>query len=126
VNVVDSSAWLEYFADGTNAGFFARAIEAVDELLVPSLSLFEVYKRVLQMRGEDAALQVVAIMQQGRVVELDAGLALGAARLSVARKLPMADSIMLATAHQHGATFWTQDADFAEVPGVRYRPAGKR
>jgi toxin FitB len=126
VNVVDSSAWLEYFADGPNAGFFARAIEAVDELLVPSLSLFEVYKRVLQMRGEDAALQVVAIMQQGLVVELDAGLALGAARLSVARKLPMADSIMLATAQQHGAILWTQDADLAEVPGVRYRPAGKR
>ena len=124
--MVDSSAWLDYFADGGNAGYFARAIETVDELLVPSLSLYEVYKRVLQVRSEDAALQAVAVMQQGRVVELDAVLALGAARLSVARKLPMADSIMLATALLHDAILWTQDADFEGMPGVRYRPAAKR
>jgi predicted nucleic acid-binding protein len=126
VNVVDSSAWLEYFADGPNAGFFARAIETVAELLVPTLCLYEVYKRVLALRGEDAALRIVAIMQQGAVVDLDANLALGAARLATARRLPMADSIILATAHAHDAVLWTQDADFAVVPGVRYRPAGRR
>lgn len=125
MNVVDSSAWLEYFADGPNAGYFARAIETVGELLVPSLCLFEVYKRVLAQRGEDAALQVVAVMQQGTVVDLDAGLVLTAARVSVERRLPLADSIILATARQHDAVLWTQDADFATVPGVRYRP-GRR
>lgn len=125
MNVVDSSAWLEYFADGPNAGYFARAIETVGELLVPTLCLFEVYKRVLAQRGEDAALQVVAVMQQGTVVDLDAGLALTAARVSVERRLPLADSIILATARQHDAVLWTQDADFATVPGVRYRP-GRR
>jgi uncharacterized protein with PIN domain len=72
VNVVDSSGWLEYFADGSNAGFFARAIEATAELLVPTLSLYEVFKRVVQQRGEGAALQAVAVMQQATVVELTA------------------------------------------------------
>jgi predicted nucleic acid-binding protein len=123
MNVVDSSAWLEYFADGPNAGFFARSIEAVADLVVPTLSLYEVYKRVLQQRGEREALQAVAMMQQGQVVDLDATLAISAARLSASSRLPMADSIMLATARQFGATLWTQDADFAELPDVKYRPA---
>jgi predicted nucleic acid-binding protein len=59
-------------------------------------------------------------MQQGRVVPLDEALAMSAAKLSFDLKLPMADSIMLATARQYGAELWTQDADFAAVPGVRY------
>lgn len=126
MNVVDSSAWLEYFADGPNAGFFARAVESVGDLLVPTLCLFEVYKRVMALRGDDAALQVVAVMQQGAVVDLDAGLALVAARTSIETRLPLADSIILATARSRGATLWTQDADFATVPGVRYRAASRR
>ena len=81
MNVVDSSAWLEYFADGPNAGYFAAAVEDVDALLVPSITLLEVFKRVLQQRDEDAALQSVALMQQGRVVDLDGAIALTAARL---------------------------------------------
>jgi predicted nucleic acid-binding protein len=121
VNVVDSSAWLEYLADGPNAGFFAPSIEAVDELLVPSVSLYEVFKHFLRERGEDAALQVLAAMQQGKVVELDAVLAAQAARLSLTERLPMADSVMLATARAHVATLWTQDADFEGKAGVRYR-----
>lgn len=120
MNVVDSSGWLEYFADGPNAAFFAPPIEATRELLVPTLSLYEVFKRVLQQRGEDQALQAVALMQQGRIVELTAAIALSAARASVERRLPMADSIMLVTAQAHGAVFWTQDADFDKVEGVKY------
>ena len=121
MNVVDSSAWLEYFSDGPNADFFAPAIEAVDELLVPALGIFEVFKHVLRERGEASALQILAVLQQGSVVELDANLAVQAARLSLAERLPMADSVMLATARLNGATLWTQDADFEGKAGVRYR-----
>jgi toxin FitB len=121
MNVVDSSAWLEYFANGPNAEFFAPAIEKTTELLVPSLTLFEVFKRVLQQRNEDSALQAVAVMQQGIVIDLDAPLALVAARLSIERRLPMADSVILATAQSHAAVLWTQDADFKGIPGVEYR-----
>lgn len=121
MNVVDSSAWLEYFANGTNASFFARAIEQTEELLVPSLVLYEVFKQVLQQRDEGSALQAVAMMQQGAVVDLDARLALLAARISLERKLPMADSVILATAQAYGATVWTQDADFKGLPEVQYR-----
>jgi predicted nucleic acid-binding protein len=118
--VVDSSGWLEYFADGPNAKFFAPAIEATADLVVPALSLYEVFKRVLQQRSEGDALQAVALMQQGAVVDLSAALAVTAARLSVEQRLPMADSIILATARAFDATLWTQDGDFATVPGVRY------
>jgi predicted nucleic acid-binding protein len=120
VNVVDSSGWLEYFADGSNAAFFAPAIEATRELLVPTLSLYEVFRRVLQQRGEDAALQAVALMQQGTIVDLTAAIALSAAKTSLERRLPMADSIMLSSAQHHAAVFWTQDADFDGVDGVKY------
>jgi predicted nucleic acid-binding protein len=120
MNVVDSSGWLEYFAGGPNAGAFARPIEATRDLVVPALSLYEVFKRVLQQRSESEALQVLAVMQQGLVVPLTADLAIRAARLSLAHRLPMADAIMLATARAHGATLWTQDRDFEGVEGVRY------
>lgn len=120
MNVVDSSGWLEYLADGANAGFFAPALEAVRDLIVPSISVYEVFKRVLQQRGENAALQAAALMQQGRVVELTTPLAMAAAQLSVEKSLPMADSIMLATARAFNATLWTQDSDFASIDGVKY------
>ena len=120
MNVVDSSGWLEYFAGGKNAGFFARAIEDSSRLIVPTLSLFEVFKRVVQQRGEPAALQAVALMHQGKVVDLDASLALAAARLSAQERLPLADSVILATARAFNATLWTQDADFEGREGVRF------
>ena len=120
MNVVDSSGWLEYFAGGANAKFFAPAIEHTSTLIVPTLSLFEVFKLVMQQRGESEALQAVALMHQGTVVDLDATLALEAARVSVQERLPLADSIILATARTHNATLWTQDADFKGVAGVRY------
>jgi len=120
VNVVDSSGWLEYFAGGKNAGFFAAPIEATATLVVPTLSLYEVFKRVLQQRGEGPALQAIALMQQGRVIELTASIALAAAHTSIDRSLPMADSIMLASARAVGATLWSQDADFEKVDGVKF------
>lgn len=123
MNVVDSSGWLEYFAGGPNARFFAPAIELPTELVVPTLSLFEVFKRVLQQRDETAALRSVALMQQGTVVDLTAPIALSAAKLSEDLKLPMADSVMLASAKAYDATFWTQDANFEGVDGVRYTKA---
>jgi len=120
MNVVDSCGWLEYFADGDNAAFFAPAIERTSELLVPSLCLYEVFKRVHQQRGEDAALKAAILMMQGSVVDLDAELALAAAKVSLSDKLPMADSTILATARAFEATLWTQDADFEGIEGVRY------
>jgi toxin FitB len=120
MNVVDSCGWLEYLADGPNADFFAPAVENTPELVVPSLSLYEVFKKVLQQRGEGDALQAVAIMSQGKVIDLDMDLALAAAKISVDLKLPMADSIMLATARLSEATLWTQDADFEDIQGVQY------
>jgi predicted nucleic acid-binding protein len=120
MNVVDSSGWLEYFANGPNADFFASAVERTPELLVPTLSLYEVFKRVHQQRGEGDALQAVAVMAQGAVVDLDMDVALSAAKLTLDLNLPMADSVMLATAQRHGAVFWTQDAHFVGIQGVQY------
>lgn len=120
MNLVDSSGWLEYFADGPNAKFFAAPIEATADLVVPTISLYEVFKRILQQRGEGAALQTIALMQQGQVVELSAPISLSAARISVDRKIPMADSVILATAYAYEATLWTQDADFEGIAGVKY------
>jgi len=120
MNLVDSCGWLEYFANGDNADFFAPAIEATEALIVPTLSLFEVFKRVLQQRGENDALRAIALMRQGRCIDLDDSLSLSAARLSVELKLALADSIILTTARQHRATLWTQDAHFEGIAGVQY------
>jgi len=120
MNVVDSSAWLEYFADGPNAAVFAKPIEATRSLLVPSLSLFEVFKRVSQQRSEDEALRAIAVMEQGRIVDLDRATALEAARLSILHGIAMAEGVMLATALRNRATLWTQDSDFDGLPGARY------
>lgn len=120
MNVVDSSGWLEYFADETNANFFAPAIENARELVVPAISLYEVFKRVHQQRGENDALKAVAQMAQGHVAEVDMPLALRAAKLAMEYKLPMADSLILATARVYQATLWTQDEHFKDISGVQY------
>ena len=120
MNVVDSSAWLEYFADGPSADVFAPAIETPKDLLVPTICLYEVFKSVLRQRSESAAFSVIAIMKQGRAVELTERIALLAADLSHQTKLPMADSVILATARLHNAHIWTQDADFDGFENVTY------
>lgn len=115
-NVVDSSAWLEYLADTELAPLFAGPIEDSANLVVPAITIYEVFKKVLRERGEDAALQVAGLMQAGLVVSVDSALALEAARL----RLPLADSLIYATALRHQATLWTQDEHFSGLPGVRY------
>lgn len=120
MNVVDSSAWLEFLADGPNADEFAIPLGDRATLVVPSITIYEVFKVVLRQRGEDAALQAAALMQQGTVIELSSSLAMIAAKTSVELMLPMVDSMILATARFHGATLWTQDQHFDGVPGVRY------
>jgi len=122
MNVVDSSAWLEYFADGPNADLFSAPLQDIDNLIVPSICIYEVFKTVLRQRGEDAALQAAALMRQGTTVDFTAGLALQAAKISLDRKIPMADSIILATAREHEAIVWTQDQDFKGIEGVKYFP----
>ena len=121
MNVVDSSAWLEYFADGENAAEFAGVVESPESLVVPVLTLYEVFKRVCQIKDEAAAFEAVAVMLQGRVVELTVSLALDAARLSLDTGLAMVDSVILATARLEKATLWTQDAHFAGFPQVEFR-----
>lgn len=121
MNIVDSSAWLEYFGDGPNASAFAKAIETPDKLVVPALTLFEVFKRSCQLKGETIALEAITVMLQGRVVELSASLALDAARLSLDSGLALADSIILATARSENAVLWTQDAHLKGLENVEFR-----
>ena len=118
MNIVDSCGWLEYFADGPNAEFFAAPLENQDKLVVPAICIAEVFKRVLQQRGEDAALHSAVLMQQGQVVDMDSAIAMEAARLGHKHNIPLADSIVLATAYLHKAVIWTQDADFKGLKAV--------
>ncbi len=123
MNIVDSSGWLEYFASGPNAEFFSEPIEEPSELLVPTISLYEVFKRVLQQRDESEALRAIAFMQSGEIIDLTSTIALHAAKLSTDLKIPMADSVMLATARESEAVLWTQDSDFEDLKDVRYTKA---
>ena len=116
LNVVDSSAWLEYLTGGVQATCFADVIEDSKRLIVPAIVLYEVFKKVLRERGEQAALQIAAAMHAGKVVPVDAALALDAARYP----MPLADSLIYATAQRLGATVWTKDEDFKDLPGVKY------
>ena len=121
MNVVDSSGWIEYLSGGPNAAFFHEPIEDEAALLVPTLSLFEVYRHLLRHVGRDDALRVMAAMCRRTVADLDDRLALAAAELSSATRLAMVDSVMLATARAHGAVLWTQDADFDGLEDVRLK-----
>ncbi len=120
MNVVDSSGWLEYFVGGRHARTFEPLLEELDSLIVPAVSVYEVFKVLLREAGEEAAIQAAAAMQRGRIVDLTAPQALTAAALSLRHSLPMADSIILAAAREHGATIWTLDEDFSGLPDVRY------
>ncbi len=122
MNVVDSSAWLEYLADGPNAEYFSAPLEDTGNLLVPTICIYEVFKAVLRQRGEDAALQTAALMKQGTTIDLTDELALQAANISIEYRIPMADSIILATARAHEAVLWTQDQDFKGIENVNYFP----
>ena len=125
MNIVDSSAWLSYFAGDANAEVFSTPIENIDKLIVPSITITEVFKYILRQRGENMALEAIAHIQQGKVVSLDSSLAIDAAKYGIDYKLPLADSIIYATGQKFGALIWTQDVDFKSLEGVKYYPKGK-
>ncbi len=120
MNLVDSCGWLEYFADGPNANFFSAPITDVDNLLVPALCVLEVFKNIIRQKDENSALQAVALMEQGMIVNLDVPIALIAAKIGLEYKLPLTDSIILATAKANNAIVWTQDSDFKDIKNVKY------
>lgn len=125
MNIVDSSAWLSYFAGDANAEIFSAPIENIDKLIVPSITITEIFKYILRQRGENMALEAIAHIQQGKVVSLDSSLAIDAAKYGIDYKLPLADSIIYATGQKFGALIWTQDIDFKSLEGVKYYPKGK-
>jgi len=120
LNLVDSSGWLEYFADGKNAKFFVQVIKNTKELIVSTINLYEVYKKILLEKNEDAALQAIGLMQQAKVAEVTSSIAIMAAKFSYELKLPMADSLIYSTARMYDATVWTQDVDFKDLKEVKY------
>lgn len=120
MNVVDSSGWLEYFGEGKNANFFARPIQNIENLIVPTICIYEVFKRLISLRNKEEALRAIGVMSLGQLIELDRQLALNAAKISMDFKLALADSIILATAQAYDATLWTQDQHFKDLDGVKY------
>ncbi len=122
MNIVDSSGWLEFFSDGPNASVFAEPLSDVTILIVPSITIFEVFKVVLRESNEDSALVAASLMAQGKVVDLSFEISLQAAKLSHEFKIPMADSIIITTGHNYDAVVWTQDVDFKEFQHVKYFP----
>ena len=122
MNVVDSSGWIEYLAKGANAAFFTPPIRDLQHLIVPTICIYEVFKRLLSERDEESALLAVGIMSEGREVALDRGLALDAAQISRELGLVMADSIILAAARTNNAILWTQDEHFKDLSGVKFIP----
>jgi toxin FitB len=122
MNIVDSSGWLAYFADEPNAKHFLTPLSDTASLIVPTVTIYEVFKVVLRESGENEALQAAVAMRRGRVVDLTASMAIAASKLSLEHKLPMADSIILATAKEVNATIWTQDSDFKNMDDVKYFP----
>ncbi len=123
MNIIDSSGWLEYFSDGPNAHFFLEPLNDTASLIVPVITIYEVFKVVLRESTENEALQAVAAMQKGEIVDLDAYIAMNASKLSLRYNLPMADSIILATSQVHRCVLWTQDSDFQNIENVKYFPA---
>jgi toxin FitB len=120
MNLVDSSGWLEYFTDGKNAEYFAPVIKNTKNLIVSVINLYEVYKKISVEKDENSAIQAVALMQQPEVIDITESISIFAARLSVDYKLPMADSMIYATAKFNDAIVWTQDSDFKNLEDVRY------
>ena len=120
MNLVDSSGWIAYFSGSKNAVFFAKALEDTKRLVVPTICIYEVFKKILNDKDKDAALQAVAVMQKGLVVDLDPTLSIEAAKISCLERMAMADSIILATSRSYKAVIWTQDADFKHFPNVKY------
>ena len=122
MNIIDSSGWLEYFSDGPNAIHYLPPLNDTSTLIVPVITIYEVFKVVLRESAENEALQAVAAMQKGKIIDLNATIAMDASKLSLKHNLPMADSIILATARAYDCVIWTQDSDFQHIEGVNYFP----
>ena len=122
MNIIDSSGWLEYFSDGPNAKHYLPPLNDTSSLIVPVITIYEVFKVVLRESADNEALQAVAAMQKGKIIDLNVSLAMDASKLSLQYNLPMADSIILATARAHNCVIWTQDSDFQHIEGVNYFP----
>jgi predicted nucleic acid-binding protein len=122
MNIVDSSGWLEYFSGGPNSEQFSSPLQDPSSLIVPVITIYEVFKVVLREFGENEALQSVAAMQKGAIIDLTTSIAMNASKLSLQYNLPMADSIILSTAEAYECTIWTQDSDFEKLPGVKFFP----
>ena len=125
MNVVDSSGWLEYFSGGPNSDKFEIPLKDTSSLIVPVITIYEVFKVVLRETGENEALQVVASMQKGSIITLTTSIAMNASRISLKYSLPMADSIILSTAQSYECVIWTQDSDFENLPNVNFFPKVK-
>jgi predicted nucleic acid-binding protein len=122
MNIIDSSGWLEYFSDGPNAIHYLPPLNDTSTLIVPVITIYEVFKVVFRESAENEALQAVAAMQKGKIIDLNANIAVDASKLSLQHHLPMADSIILATARAYDCVIWTQDSDFQHIEGVNYFP----
>ena len=120
MNIVDSSGWLEYFSGGSNSEKFSPPLQDPSSLIVPVITVYEVFKVALRESGENEALQAVAAMQKGTIIDLTASIAINASKLSLRYRLPMADSIILSTAQAYECLIWTQDSDFENLPGVKF------
>jgi toxin FitB len=120
MNVVDSSGWLEYFGEGKNASFFTHPIQNIENLIVPTICIYEVFKRLISLRSKEEALRAIGVMSLGQLIELDRQVAMNAAKISIDFKLALADSIILATAQAYDATLWTQDQHFKGLDRVKY------
>ena len=125
MNIVDSSGWLEFFSGGANSEQFASPLQDPSSLIVPVITIYEVFKVVLRESGENEALQAVAAMQKGTIIDLTTNIAMNASKLSLQYRLPMADSIILSTAQAHECLIWTQDSDFKNLAGVKFIPKTK-
>jgi predicted nucleic acid-binding protein len=120
VDLIDSCGWLEYFTDGPNVDFFSAPILAQSKIIVPTIVIYELWKKIVREQGEEIAIEITAQLKRFDIVPLDESLSISAAKISLEHKLPMADSIIYATAQKHKAVLWTQDADFKDFTDVKY------
>lgn len=120
MNIVDTSGWLEYFAESKNSIHYEKAIAQIDRLIVPTIVLYEVFKKIANEYDEDKALMAIAHMKLAKVVDINETIAIYAAKISIEKKMPMADSIIYATAEMYGATVYTQDEHFSKLANVKH------
>ncbi|MBV6479674.1 MAG: hypothetical protein HGGPFJEG_02465 [Ignavibacteria bacterium] len=120
MNLVDSSGWLEYFADAENADIFSKPINDSENLIVSVINVYEVYKKITTQRNEQIAKELTSVMMQVQIADIDSRISIEAARLSCQKKIPMADSLIYATAKIHNALLWTQDYDLKGLEGVKF------